>query len=438
MLLGGTSGVGKSYFARYFIWRLLHPDGQEVKELPHAILYRNDSKDPSGYLYHCQKFFNVPSTSGFLAKNLARNMFNDKNAWVICEGMPCSTYLHCPTLVISSWVSQEDVHTKRYCANASLKIYLPPWSLSQLREIFKLTSDGNSRPRWLYARYNRYGGVPGAVFGLETSELAPASEEFSDSEIIKALDNAFVQKSHDESCQIFHLKPSEDMQYPFLDWCSRQIKFAVFDRIFSVTSRKVECRLPIPRILNLDRLYDLFLEPYFYRAVQSGNCSGQIRRLHLPEEESKTLESIKKAKRHRICSRSWKIVSNANSSSDHESVLLHERKDKKSYSGVDCLIPDKGLIYIVSPGESRIVDGSKLDLVKDKFEPFLNKNKKVKLIFVVSPEIFQEYAVQDYHFRRWVSLTTEEWKLEEGIKDWVDQYVLRLSLDPLISSLQQR
>ena len=100
MLLGGTSGVGKSYFARYFIWRLLHPNGQDVKELPHAILYRNDSKDPSGYLYHCQRFFNVPSTGGFLAKNLGQNMFNHKNAWVICNGMPPSTYMHCPTLVI--------------------------------------------------------------------------------------------------------------------------------------------------------------------------------------------------------------------------------------------------------------------------------------------------------------------------------------------------
>ena len=184
------------------------------------------------------------------------------------------------------------------------------------------------------------------------------------------MDHVFVQKSHDGLCQIFHLKSSEDMQYPFLDWCSREIKFAVFDRIFSITSRKVECRLPFPRILNPYRLYDLFLEPYFYRSVLSGSCSGRIRRLHLPEEEDRTLESIKKAKQHRISSRTRKIVSKTNPSSDPDSVLLHERKDEKSYSGADCLIPDKGLIYIVSPGESRLVDGSKLDRDQGQIRTF--------------------------------------------------------------------
>ena len=76
-------------------------------------------------------------------------------------------------------------------------------------------------------------------------------------------------------------------------------------------------------------------------------------------------------------------------------------------------------------------------VIKDKFEPFLNKNKKVKLIFVISPEIFEDYVIQDYRFRGWSSLTTPEWKLQAGIKDWVDQYALKLSLDPLISSLHQ-
>ena len=433
ILLGGTAGIGKSYFARYFIWRLLHPDDQEVKELPHAILYCNDAKDPSGYLYYCQRFFNVPSMMGFLARSLVRNMFNHKNAWVICDGMLPSTYLHCPTLVISSWTSQEDANIKKYCANAFLKIYIPTWSLAQLIEVFAITSKGRKTPKWLYDRYDRYGGVPGEVFQLDPLELVPASEEFSDAEIIKAMDLAFVQNSQDGLCQIFHLQPSEDMQYPFLSWCSREIMFAVFDRMFSITSRKVECQLPFPRILQRDQLYDLFFEPYFYRAALTGNCSGHLRRLYLPKEEDRTLESIKKAKRHRISARSRQVVSKINPSSYPDSMLLY---DEKAYSGVDCFIPDKGLIYIVSPEESHDVNSTKLDQVKSKFESFLKKNKKVKLIFVVPPELFEEYVVQSYRFPRWSS--TSKWKLQGDIEKWVDQYALALSLDPLLSSLEHR
>jgi hypothetical protein len=37
MLLGGTSGIGKTFFVRYFVWRLFNPDGP------------GDSHDPSTY-----------------------------------------------------------------------------------------------------------------------------------------------------------------------------------------------------------------------------------------------------------------------------------------------------------------------------------------------------------------------------------------------------
>src|SRR6202035_2191229 len=46
MLLGGTSGIGKTFFARYFIWRLFNPDGKEVLEVP-TILLRTHPKEIS-------------------------------------------------------------------------------------------------------------------------------------------------------------------------------------------------------------------------------------------------------------------------------------------------------------------------------------------------------------------------------------------------------
>lgn len=263
---------------------------------------------PTGrwYLYYCQRFFNVPVMMGFLARTSVRNMFNHKNAWVICDGMLPSKYMHCPTLVTSSGTSQENANINKYCATTSLRIYLPTWTLPQLREIFTTILKGRKTLKWLYDQYDRFGGVPRAVFQLGPLELAPVSEEFSDAEIINTMDLAFVRKFPDGLCRIFHLQPSEDMKFVFLSWCSREIMFVVFDRIFSITSRKIECHLCIPRILLRDQLYELFLEPYFYRAVRGGSCSGHLRRLYLSEEKDRTLESIKKAKQHRISARSRK------------------------------------------------------------------------------------------------------------------------------------
>ena len=125
------------------------------------------------------------------------------------------------------------------------------------------------------------------------------------------------------------------------------------------------------------------------------------------------------------------MVSKLNSTSDLDSVSLF---GEKIYSGIDCLIPDKRLIYIVSPGESHDVSGSKLDRIKSQFESFLKKNKKMKLIFVIPPALSEEYVVQSYLFPRWSP--TPEWKLQGEIEKWVDQYALTLSLDPLLSSLE--
>lgn len=50
MFLGGTSGIGKSFFTRYMIWRLLHADGVEVTQTPDTILFGPSQKE--WHLYH--------------------------------------------------------------------------------------------------------------------------------------------------------------------------------------------------------------------------------------------------------------------------------------------------------------------------------------------------------------------------------------------------
>lgn len=55
LLLSGTSDIEKRFFTRYFIWRLLHPDGLEITVTPNTILYRM----ARWHLYHEGRFYFV-------------------------------------------------------------------------------------------------------------------------------------------------------------------------------------------------------------------------------------------------------------------------------------------------------------------------------------------------------------------------------------------
>src|SRR6266496_4084469 len=57
MLLSGSSGIGKSYLAAYFIWRLFYPDGVEVTAVPDMIAWRSESGSSGGWVYQ-RGYFN--------------------------------------------------------------------------------------------------------------------------------------------------------------------------------------------------------------------------------------------------------------------------------------------------------------------------------------------------------------------------------------------
>jgi hypothetical protein len=50
MLLSGTSGTGKSFFSRYFVWRLLHPT--RGGKVPETIVWRHTQGGFGGWMYH--------------------------------------------------------------------------------------------------------------------------------------------------------------------------------------------------------------------------------------------------------------------------------------------------------------------------------------------------------------------------------------------------
>jgi DNA helicase HerA-like ATPase len=57
MIVAGSSGVGKSYFVCYFIYRLLHPDGDLLQSIPDTIIWKPQPNNANGHIYHHGHFY---------------------------------------------------------------------------------------------------------------------------------------------------------------------------------------------------------------------------------------------------------------------------------------------------------------------------------------------------------------------------------------------
>jgi len=129
MLLAGTAGIGKTFFARYFMWRLLHPDGSEVKTPLETILYRSTQDEWS--LFHKGKIYLIREISWILSTPTGLNILNRKDAWMICDGYPPPNFPKCSILVVTSpgQMQAEQRHsTNRFKKGTICTVYLPPWA----------------------------------------------------------------------------------------------------------------------------------------------------------------------------------------------------------------------------------------------------------------------------------------------------------------------
>ena len=137
--LGELPSLGKSVYYRYAIWRLLHPDGTKVIQIPDIILVFADQKDPNGYLYHKGLFYCISSIEMFLP--FTNEYFNRQDAWIICDDAPV-TYMTCSMLVIYSpgnFQNNEIIGAKKFFKSKNCKVFsstldvgrdIPRYSLS--------------------------------------------------------------------------------------------------------------------------------------------------------------------------------------------------------------------------------------------------------------------------------------------------------------------
>ena len=432
--LGGTSGIGKSLFNLYVIWRLFHPDGGEVTVTPRTILYCPDAKDQGGYLFHEGKFYTVNSVGGFLATNGAANMFDGQTAWMIADGAPPSKVYHCPVLVSSSpgnFQLGDQKGAKKFFKCADKKVFLPPWSREEIwtvaRVVYNIIDDDDET---LQERFRVFGGIPRSVL-KDYNEHFTISKLFNITDVATALAEVGSEEmNHSKvSGKILHLVPDNTLTYPRYEWASNCIMEAAFHKLFQMTRKKIESFLNAGYGLHLGTFYGLMFEPYYHATITERGYNGKIRRLTPPpstdspfvsQQPGSALHpltppilpathgseaSVKRnwygAKKHWAQPYDSKIprlpINHFHVLSDI-AVSCYNVPDRKNFAAVDAIAPSRGEMYQVTSAERHGIKGLHLRPLKRFFAGYLSSGQKVKLIFVVPPNRFESYQEQKYLF----------------------------------------
>jgi hypothetical protein len=80
MLVAGSSGVGKTFFSMYFIWRLFHADGVNIYSIPDTIVYKPQPDDRQAYVYHRGCFYSCPDMEQWIKGESHKEMHPSRRA----------------------------------------------------------------------------------------------------------------------------------------------------------------------------------------------------------------------------------------------------------------------------------------------------------------------------------------------------------------------
>ena len=125
LLVAGSSGIGKSFFAMYFIWRLFHPDGVYVHAIPDTIIYKPQPDNDQAHVYHRGYFYSCPNMLQWINTVEAKGILDFKNAWVIVDG-PIAISRFCRFLVVTSPGNLKSFTGKQLRKKTGSQVFLPP------------------------------------------------------------------------------------------------------------------------------------------------------------------------------------------------------------------------------------------------------------------------------------------------------------------------
>jgi hypothetical protein len=84
MTLWGTSRTGKSFFMKYFVWRLLHPPPET--RIPDVIIWKHTQEGRNGCLYAMGKPYFLDDIYLFVSSIVCKSLVYGRDAWVIFDG----------------------------------------------------------------------------------------------------------------------------------------------------------------------------------------------------------------------------------------------------------------------------------------------------------------------------------------------------------------
>ena len=409
ILLAGTSGTGKSFFTRYFVWHLLHPPA--TQPLPEAILWKHDQTGFMGSLYYQGHFYVIQVVDEFICTNVAASILNRRNCWIIWDGRPPVQLRKCKSLVVSSpgKMYSGSSHIKKYNYSADISVYNPPWSLDELTtvatDIYGLAAD--CAPEVTLRLWKVFGGLPRYVLNptyFNTSDpvtSVPVEHALNTGNIMKALQGAGSKEidHQDTSGILLHLVPGPNYTTYQYQWGSTELMLRAFRKAFLVTKTQIQCFLGTGENPGLGTLYGQLFEPWFHSIVTERGYTGRLRKLEKADDGSSA--SVKRNFRGIIKTTKYKIPLLSTNRFHLHSEIQPDKYNipvQRNFPAIDSLCPNRGEMFQVTSAEDHGVKAVHLTALQAKFKKFREDHpkEKVKLIFVIPPHNFEKFRRQRY------------------------------------------
>ena len=410
MIVSGTPGTGKSFFAMYFIWRLLHPDGELINDVPEAIVYYDNPASSKGWIYHRGHFFKSNDLRRWLSLDECDEMLDNNDCWLIYDGAIPPEKPRCKTLVVTSPgnLSKAQKGAKAFHESTEFEIYFPTWSFDECelaaRRVFKCDDAIIDKIR---ERYILYGGVPRFVLEWQKSKpkANPLGNAIASADIHKAV-NDLGSSAFDHqqvSGKLIHLIPDTDYRSFTYEWASTHIMELCFDRLFTVTKTRIQCLLNSGQGLHMGSLYGILFEPWFHRKISEQGLNVKIRPLGaaIAQPRKRKLLSFDQEKTMK-----WPVQQVARFLEYKEiQPTAYNIPHVPNFSAVDSFSPSRGELFQITSAENHEIKVAKLGLLKPYFKSFLETGEKARLYFVVPPYRYQSFRAQRYVYPVPVAVT---------------------------------
>jgi len=224
-VLIGNPGVSKSWFQWYMMYRLVSEDEYNTK----LIIRQVGTRKVDFYFPRPEKGKPTAFTSlhsNLSSLELVSHLDPETSVYLFEPGNSViePEYDVNYDIRLFSTCSPNEVRYKEFCKNGAMKVYMPCWTLKELKSVGSHIAEGNSdlkdlmHPQAIEKRYKRFGGIIRYV--IPTSEGFLNTVKAKQNSVLKvttAVDAfapyANIEKSDDQKKNISHFILTYDVEY---------------------------------------------------------------------------------------------------------------------------------------------------------------------------------------------------------------------------------